>query len=249
MNREIKTLMDAAEICGERHNQAAENYGLDPCAGCPLRGVTCAELTGKPGATAMIPRFWVVDTLRKAAEAGAEGGKMTADEAWANLSARTKKYALENGFTPEDIAADVMAFEALRKMGQTEKAWDGDTLGTEIVWEMLTNPNLEKKGPVKVYLTGPITGNTESGKQFAAAAERVRGLRCARFVVLNPRELPEGMSRAEYMRICFAMIDTADIVLFLDGWEKSAGESVERAYCDYIGKPVIKMPAERDGAV
>lgn len=40
-------------------------------------------------------------------------------------------------------------------------------------------------------------------------------------IVLNPAHLPEGMKSADYMRICLAMIDSADLVAFLPGWESS----------------------------
>ena len=38
------------------------------------------------------------------------------------------------------------------------------------------------------------------------------------------------------MRICMAMIDSADIVALLDGWELSQGARLEAEYCRYIGK-------------
>ena len=54
--------------------------------------------------------------------------------------------------------------------------------------------------------------------------------------MLNPAELPEGMAKADYMRICFAMIDVADAVIFLPGAAESAGARLEMAYCEYIEK-------------
>ena len=54
--------------------------------------------------------------------------------------------------------------------------------------------------------------------------------------MLNPAELPEGMAQADYMRICFAMIDVADAVVFLPDTAESAGARLEMAYCAYIGK-------------
>ena len=84
-----------------------------------------------------------------------------------------------------------------------------------------------------IYLAGKITDNPEYRKQFAAAKAK---LKAEGHIVLNPAELPEGMSPAAYMRICFAMIDTADELRALPGWHRSHGARVEMAYADYIGK-------------
>lgn len=84
----------------------------------------------------------------------------------------------------------------------------------------------------KAYIAGKITGNENYKQEF----DEVKAYFSERFVVLNPADLPEGMSKADYMRICFAMIDTADIVVFMDGWSCSEGATLEKQYCDYIGK-------------
>ena len=86
-----------------------------------------------------------------------------------------------------------------------------------------------------IYLAGKITGNTEYREQFAAEkAELERD----GHIVLNPAELPEGMSKAAYMRICFAMIDVADEIRTITNWYDSPGARVETAYAEYIGKPI-----------
>lgn len=85
-----------------------------------------------------------------------------------------------------------------------------------------------------IYLAGKITGNPKYREQFAAAKAK---LEAEGHIVLNPTELPEGMSKAAYMRICFAMIDTADELRALPGWYSSRGARVEMQYADYIGKP------------
>lgn len=86
---------------------------------------------------------------------------------------------------------------------------------------------------MKIYIAGKITGDKDYAAKFAAAQEE---LEAQGHITLNPAELPEGMSSADYMRICFAMIDCADLVLFLPRWRESKGAVLERLYCEYISK-------------
>ena len=86
---------------------------------------------------------------------------------------------------------------------------------------------------MKIYIAGKIAGDPEYRRKFACAARQVEEFG---HVVLNPAELPEGMAAADYMRICMAMIDAADRVIFLPDAEDSAGARLERAYCEYVGK-------------
>nr|DAG68768.1 MAG TPA: N-deoxyribosyltransferase [Caudoviricetes sp.]DAI99230.1 MAG TPA: N-deoxyribosyltransferase [Caudoviricetes sp.] len=96
---------------------------------------------------------------------------------------------------------------------------------------------------MKVYIAGKITGNKKYHEMFDLA-ERVYS---KKYIVLNPATLPEGMSAADYMRICFAMIDAADLVAFLPGWRTSPGARLERAYCSYIGKGTIEFECKEGG--
>ena len=88
----------------------------------------------------------------------------------------------------------------------------------------------------KAYIAGKITGDAEYKEKFQRAKEE---LEKDNFNVIVPSVLPEGLSKSDYMRICFAMIDCAHVVYFLPDWEQSDGAKVEKAYCDYIGKPVL----------
>ncbi len=90
----------------------------------------------------------------------------------------------------------------------------------------------------KIYIAGKITGDASYREKFAVAEQKLRGEGCA---VLNPAVLPVGMSPADYMRICFAMIDVADEVAFLGDFGSSGGARLEMAYCAYIGKPVVML--------
>lgn len=85
-----------------------------------------------------------------------------------------------------------------------------------------------------VYVAGPITGTQNYRERFLAVK---RKLESVGYGVLNPAEMPDGMTPAQYMRVCFAMIDVSDAVLFQTGSENSAGAALELAYCRYIGKP------------
>lgn len=79
--------------------------------------------------------------------------------------------------------------------------------------------------PLKVFLSGPISSRMETYKaEFADAARIVSE---AGHLPLNPATLPIGMEQRDYMRICLAMLDSADLLLQLPGWGKSAGAIAE----------------------
>lgn len=80
--------------------------------------------------------------------------------------------------------------------------------------------------PLKVFLSGPISSRLETYKaEFDDAARIVSE---AGHLPLNPATLPIGMEDRDYMRICLAMLDSADLLLQLPGWGKSAGAIAER---------------------
>ena len=85
----------------------------------------------------------------------------------------------------------------------------------------------------KIYIAGKITGDENYKAKFAEAEDfyKKNG-----YTVLSPAVLPAGMRPEDYMRICFAMIDTADAVSFLPDYTRSEGALVEHAYCCYTDK-------------
>ncbi len=99
----------------------------------------------------------------------------------------------------------------------------------------------------KVYIAGKITGDQNYKRKFARAKGVLNRLG---YAVLSPASLPEGMTAADYMRICFSMIDTADIIVFLEDYQNSPGAMIEYQYSVYIGKPMMmyKSVIERGGA-
>jgi hypothetical protein len=94
---------------------------------------------------------------------------------------------------------------------------------------------------MKIYIAGRITGDKAYRAMFAAAEET---LRAQGFTVINPAVLPEGMRPADYMRICFAMVDIADEVVFLPDWQESQGAKLEMALCQYIKKRIAFLPED-----
>jgi len=86
---------------------------------------------------------------------------------------------------------------------------------------------------MKVYIAGKITGDRRYRAKFREAA---KALEEAGHVVLNPATLPDGLDDVDYMRICMAMVDAADLAVFLPDYRESRGAMVEWAYCQRIGK-------------
>ena len=86
----------------------------------------------------------------------------------------------------------------------------------------------------KIYIAGKITGDPNYKDKFASMESEL--LKIPGTVVINPAKLPHGLTPADYARICFAMIDSSDIVVFAPNYKKSQGALLEMQYCRYIQK-------------
>lgn len=86
---------------------------------------------------------------------------------------------------------------------------------------------------MKVYISGKITGDKQYKAKFKEAEKR---LKADGHIVLNPATQPAGLRPADYMRICFAMMDSADVVLFLRDYQESPGAMLEWQWCQYVNK-------------
>ncbi|MFR6334599.1 MAG: DUF4406 domain-containing protein [Oscillospiraceae bacterium] len=91
---------------------------------------------------------------------------------------------------------------------------------------------------MKIYISGKITGDPHYNAKFARAAADITD---AGHTPINPALQPEGMSNADYMRISFAQLDSADAVAFLPGWEDSKGAQIEHLWVEYTGKPTYDI--------
>ena len=86
---------------------------------------------------------------------------------------------------------------------------------------------------MKIYISGKITGDKHYKAKFREAEKKLKE---AGHTVLNPAAQPAGLRPADYMRGCFAMMETADVVLFLHDYQDSKGAMLEWAWCQYVGK-------------
>ena len=86
---------------------------------------------------------------------------------------------------------------------------------------------------MKIYIAGKITGDRKYKAEFREAAKTLEVLG---HVVLNPATLPDGLEQVDYMRICLAMLEAADLAVFLPDYQESAGAMVEWAWCQRTGK-------------
>lgn len=86
-----------------------------------------------------------------------------------------------------------------------------------------------------IYISGPITNRPDYKRHFKAMEAK---LLTHGFKALNPSVLPAGLDDGQYMRIDLAMVDAADAVVLLPGWEVSKGARIEADYAVYTRKPV-----------
>ena len=74
-------------------------------------------------------------------------------------------------------------------------------------------------------------------EEYRAAAKKLEER--AGVTVISPAVTPEGLKKADYMRICFAMLESADTAVFLPDWEDSPGAQLEKHWCEYVGKKMV----------
>lgn len=84
----------------------------------------------------------------------------------------------------------------------------------------------------KVYIAGPMTGLPEFNRPaFFAAME---DLAAGGDTPLSSAVLPDGLSEADYMAIGIAMLQRADCIYMLQGWDSSEGARAELAYAQKL---------------
>ena len=98
---------------------------------------------------------------------------------------------------------------------------------------------------MKVYIAGPMTGLPQFNRP--AFIQAAMNLSFEKHVLLNPAILPDGLTEADYMAVGLTMLQRADAIYLLIGWQNSAGARAEHALALKLGLEVIEQRAENHG--
>jgi hypothetical protein len=90
---------------------------------------------------------------------------------------------------------------------------------------------------MKIYVAGPMTGYENCNRE--AFNDKCVELSAQGHSVLNPATLPAGLTQAEYMDVCFAMIRAVDVLMFLPNWQASEGATAEYYYGKKLGLKLV----------
>ncbi|MFD3245871.1 DUF4406 domain-containing protein [Rahnella aquatilis] len=92
---------------------------------------------------------------------------------------------------------------------------------------------------MKVYIAGPMTGLPHFNRP--AFKEAAINLSFEKHVPLNPASLPDGLSEQDYMAIGMTMLQRAEAIYLLTGWQFSAGARAEHALALKLGLEIIEQ--------
>lgn len=92
---------------------------------------------------------------------------------------------------------------------------------------------------MKVYIAGPMTGLPHFNRP--AFKEEAINLSFEKHVPLNPASLPDGLSEQDYMAIGMTMLQRAEAIYLLTGWQFSAGARAEHALALKLGLEIIEQ--------
>lgn len=86
---------------------------------------------------------------------------------------------------------------------------------------------------MKIYLSGAITNNPNYKEDFERAEDYLSE-EYPNAEIINPAlvnsHLPKSTTHKEYMKMSFCMLDMADAIFMISGWENSKGANQEYGY-------------------
>lgn len=92
----------------------------------------------------------------------------------------------------------------------------------------------------KIYISGAITGTHDYMQRFALAQKE---LEAQDYSVINPAlvnsNMPADTTYEEYMQMAFTMLDMADSICMLQGWEQSKGAREEHRHALVTNKIIL----------
>ncbi len=102
------------------------------------------------------------------------------------------------------------------------------------------------KQPDIVYIAGAISGDVVANRHRFFVAKHSIMASSTNTAVLNPAELPDGLTQTQYMSICLPMVMMSTSLFMLKGWEGSEGAAAEHALAKKL-KIEIFYQGEHDG--
>lgn len=89
---------------------------------------------------------------------------------------------------------------------------------------------------MKIYIAGNFPPKGSKHRELIKSLQKAEGN-----TVFDPTDLPENMSKADYVRSCFSMIDSADEVVILPGWKSNFLSQLEIYYSKLLDKHLVRM--------
>ncbi len=96
---------------------------------------------------------------------------------------------------------------------------------------------------MKIYISGPITNVLDYKEKFDEAEKHLKE-KHPNAEIINPTMivLPASCTHEDYMNIDFMLLDLADAIYMLKGWDLSKGACMEYGYA--IAKDLIVLKEE-----
>lgn len=101
---------------------------------------------------------------------------------------------------------------------------------------------MENKSEITVYISGPISGTSDYPARFSKAVFML--LEAGYKRIINPAQMDGAMIGADqedFLDISLKLVDKADILAMLPGWENSMGCNREVGFATAKGKQIMSL--------